>query len=107
MILRPLAPLVLLALFGPAQAQDDVANFYRGKQVRLIVGTAAGGGYGLFAAFNATMRDQAFIADAARLQLDIDPKTGEEVQSLVAQLAQTSPEIVTRVRAALEAPAAR
>jgi tripartite-type tricarboxylate transporter receptor subunit TctC len=58
-------------------------------------------------AFDATMRDQAFIADAARLQLEIDPMTGEEVQALVAQLARTPPEIVTRVRAALEAPAAR
>ena len=58
-------------------------------------------------AFDATMRDQAFIADAARLQLEIDPMTGEEVQALVSQLSRTPPEIVTRVRAALEAPAAR
>jgi tripartite-type tricarboxylate transporter receptor subunit TctC len=58
-------------------------------------------------AFDATMRDQAFIADAARLQLEIDPMTGEEVQALVAQLSRTPPEIITRVRAALEAPAAR
>ena len=58
-------------------------------------------------AFDATMRDQAFVADAARLQLDIDPMTGEEVQVLVAQLSRTPPEIVTRVRAALEAPMAR
>jgi tripartite-type tricarboxylate transporter receptor subunit TctC len=58
-------------------------------------------------AFDATMRDQAFIADAARLQLEIDPMTGEEVQVLVAQLSRTPPEIVTRVRAALEAPVAR
>ena len=58
-------------------------------------------------AFDATMRDPAFIADAAQLQLEIDPMTGEEVQALVAQLARTPPEIVTRVRAALEAPAAR
>jgi len=58
-------------------------------------------------AFDATMRDQAFIADAARLQLEIDPMTGEEVQALVAQLIRTPPEIVTRVRAALEAPMAR
>ncbi len=58
-------------------------------------------------AFDATMRDQAFIADAARLQLEIDPMTGEEVQALVAQLTRTPPEIVTRVRAALEAPMAR
>ena len=37
-------------------------------------------------AFDATMRDPAFVADAARLQLEIDPMTGEEVQALVAQL---------------------
>ncbi len=58
-------------------------------------------------AFDATMKEPAFIADAARLQLDIDPMTGEEVQALVAQLARTPPAIVTRVRTALEAPAAR
>jgi len=54
-------------------------------------------------AFDATMRDPAFIADAARLQLEIDPMTGEELQALVAQLANTPPDIVARVRAALEA----
>ena len=58
-------------------------------------------------AFDATMRDQAFIADAARLQLEIDPMTGEEVQALVARLALTPPEIVEPRRTALEAPAAR
>jgi tripartite-type tricarboxylate transporter receptor subunit TctC len=58
-------------------------------------------------AFDATMKEPAFVADAARLQLDIDPMTGEEVQALVAQLAGTPPAIVNRVRAALEAPAAR
>lgn len=58
-------------------------------------------------AFDATMKDPAFVADAARLQLDIDPMTGEEVQALVAQLNRTPPAIVTRVRAALEAPTAR
>jgi tripartite-type tricarboxylate transporter receptor subunit TctC len=58
-------------------------------------------------AFDATMKDPAFVADAARLQLDIDPMTGEEVQALVAQLNRTPPAIVTRVRAALEAPTPR
>ena len=41
--------MLLAGLAAPVRAQDDVANFYRGKQVRLIVGTAAGGGYDLFA----------------------------------------------------------
>jgi tripartite-type tricarboxylate transporter receptor subunit TctC len=56
-------------------------------------------------AFDATMRDEAFIAEAAKLQFDVDPLTGEQVQALVAQLAATPRDIVSRVRTALEAPA--
>jgi tripartite-type tricarboxylate transporter receptor subunit TctC len=58
-------------------------------------------------AFDATMRDTAFVVDAARLQLDVAPMTGEELQALVGVLAHTPAEIVARVRGALEAPAAR
>ena len=54
-------------------------------------------------AFDATMKDPAFIAEAAKLQFDVDPLTGEQVQALVAQLAATPREVVARVRAALEA----
>ena len=57
-------------------------------------------------AFDATMKDTAFIAEVAKLQFDVDPLTGEQVQALVAQLAATPREIVARVRAALETPAA-
>ena len=55
-------------------------------------------------AFDATMKDAAFIAEAAKLQFDVDPLTGEAVQALVGQLAATPREVVTRVRAALEVP---
>jgi tripartite-type tricarboxylate transporter receptor subunit TctC len=55
-------------------------------------------------AFDATMKDPAFIAEAAKLQFDVDPLTGEQVQALVGELAATPREIVARVRAALEAP---
>jgi hypothetical protein len=55
-------------------------------------------------AFDATMKDRTFIADAAQLQLELSPMTGEEVQALVAKLAGTLPEIVARVRGALAAP---
>src|SRR5215467_4346491 len=58
-------------------------------------------------AFDATMKDAAFIAEAAKLQFDVDPLTGEAVQALVGQLAATPREVVTRVRAALEAPGAQ
>jgi tripartite-type tricarboxylate transporter receptor subunit TctC len=53
-------------------------------------------------AFDATMKDPAFLAEAAKLQLQVDPMTGEEVQALVAQLAETPAAVVSRVRAALE-----
>jgi tripartite-type tricarboxylate transporter receptor subunit TctC len=56
-------------------------------------------------AFDATMKDPSFIADAAQLQLELSPMTGEEVQALVAKLAGTPAEIVARVRSALEASA--
>jgi hypothetical protein len=54
-------------------------------------------------AFDATMKDPHFIADAAQLQLELSPMTGEEVQALVAKLAGTPADIVARVRAALDA----
>lgn len=54
-------------------------------------------------AFDATMKDPAFLAEAAKLQLDVSPMTGEALQALVGELARTPPAIVARVRAALEA----
>jgi tripartite-type tricarboxylate transporter receptor subunit TctC len=53
-------------------------------------------------AFDATMKDPAFLADAAKLQLELSPMTGEALQALVGDLAKTPPAIVTRVRNALE-----
>ena len=35
---------------APARAQDDVAAFYRGRQLRMMVGSAVGGGYDLLCA---------------------------------------------------------
>jgi tripartite-type tricarboxylate transporter receptor subunit TctC len=40
-----------LVLGGAAQAQDSVADFYRGKQIRIIVGSSPGGGYDLYARY--------------------------------------------------------
>jgi tripartite-type tricarboxylate transporter receptor subunit TctC len=41
---------VALSLMGvqAAQAQDEIANFYRGKTVTVIVGSSPGGGYDLY-----------------------------------------------------------
>ena len=53
------------------------------------------------------MTDPGFLAEAGKLQLDVSPMTGEELQALVAELAKTPPKIVARVRAALDVPAAK
>src|SRR5438093_9914895 len=34
---------------GPARAQEAVAQFYKGKQITVIVGSSAGGGYDIYA----------------------------------------------------------
>src|SRR5690606_14914170 len=41
------AALAGTAAFAPAAGADDIADFYRGKQITIIIGTAAGGGYGM------------------------------------------------------------
>jgi tripartite-type tricarboxylate transporter receptor subunit TctC len=53
-------------------------------------------------AFDATVRDPAFLAEAETAKIDIDPLSGEAVQALVDDVLQTPPDIVARVRAALE-----
>jgi tripartite-type tricarboxylate transporter receptor subunit TctC len=40
---------VVVLAAAPAYAQDAVAQFYRGKQITLIVGSSAGGGYDIYA----------------------------------------------------------
>src|ERR1700730_15037316 len=41
--------LIGLAALAPARAQDAVAQFYKGKQINLYVGSSAGGGYDTYA----------------------------------------------------------
>jgi tripartite-type tricarboxylate transporter receptor subunit TctC len=53
-------------------------------------------------AFDATMKDPAFIAEADKLKIDIDPLTGGELAALIDQIARTPPETAARVRTALE-----
>jgi tripartite-type tricarboxylate transporter receptor subunit TctC len=53
-------------------------------------------------AFDATMKDPAFLAEAEKLKLDIDPISGAQVAELIAQVAATPPDVAARVREALE-----
>ncbi|HEY2226923.1 MAG TPA: tripartite tricarboxylate transporter substrate-binding protein [Xanthobacteraceae bacterium] len=53
-------------------------------------------------AFDATMKDPAFLADADRSKIEVDPLTGEQVAGLVEQVSRTPADTVARVRAAME-----
>lgn len=52
-------------------------------------------------AFDATMADSDFRAEAARLQLDMDPMTAEEVAAVVNDTISTPPEIVAKAKLAM------
>ena len=54
-------------------------------------------------AFQKTMRDPAFLAEAARANADIDPVAGEELQELTTRVYKTSQDTVTRMQNLLNA----
>jgi tripartite-type tricarboxylate transporter receptor subunit TctC len=53
-------------------------------------------------AFDATMKDPAYLAEADKLKIDVEPLSGEQVAALVEQVSRTDPDTVARVRAAME-----
>jgi tripartite-type tricarboxylate transporter receptor subunit TctC len=52
-------------------------------------------------AFMATMADPELLSDAERMNVDVGPTTGEEVQALVAHMYELPPSVVARVRHAM------
>ncbi len=55
----------------------------------------------LQAGFDATMGDPDFVRDAAKIGIDVRPKTGAEVQEIVRSVYQTPPAIVDEVKKVL------
>jgi tripartite-type tricarboxylate transporter receptor subunit TctC len=53
-------------------------------------------------AFDATMKDPAFLADAEKSKIEVDALSGEQVAKLVEQVSHTPADTVARVRAAME-----
>jgi hypothetical protein len=103
------AALMLAALAASQARADTVADFYRGKQINLIVGCGPGGGYDVYArrvdrhlgryipgeptvvvqnmpgaagGFATTYRDPLYLEEAARLNVDVSPMSAEEVVAL-------------------------
>jgi tripartite-type tricarboxylate transporter receptor subunit TctC len=82
-----------------------LARQAHGRPYFLPPGVPAARAAALRRAFDAAMRDSAFIADAATMKVDVDPMTGEAVQALVEQVHQTTPsDVVERVRALMAVP---
>ena len=100
----PEVPLMIDLAKSPADRQALAMLFSRtdiGRPLFLPPDVPADRVEALRRAFDATMKDAGFLADAKKLGLDIDPLTGEQVQKLVADLATTPPAVVARVRGAL------
>jgi len=53
-------------------------------------------------AFTATMKDPAFLAEAAKTETDISPMTGEEVQKIAVATINTPPQVLKRAHALIE-----
>lgn len=56
----------------------------------------------LRAAFMATMRDEAFLAEASKAKLGVNPRDGEQVATLVKSIYSSPPELVQRMANALK-----
>jgi tripartite-type tricarboxylate transporter receptor subunit TctC len=56
-------------------------------------------------AFDATMKDPEFLAEAGRLNAEIDPLTGEQVQDIVAQVLSTPKDVIRHIQTMLGLPA--
>jgi tripartite-type tricarboxylate transporter receptor subunit TctC len=54
-------------------------------------------------AFDATMRDASFLAEAERMKIDIDPMTGEETEAAIRDVLATPPDVIARTQNALDA----
>lgn len=56
----------------------------------------------LRAAFEATLRDEAFLADAQKQSLPVDPVTGEEAENIIAGIYAAPPDLAKKVKDVLE-----
>jgi tripartite-type tricarboxylate transporter receptor subunit TctC len=58
-------------------------------------------------AFDKTMTDPGFLADAAKAHMEVSPVSGEQVAKLIAEVLASPKDVVARVRTALAAPTGR
>ena len=49
-------------------------------------------------AFDATMKDPAFVADVKKAKLEVNPKSGQELAALIDQILAVDPKVIARAR---------
>ena len=102
-----LADVPLIFEFAKSEAdrqtlQFAVARLEYGRPFFLPPNVPADRVTALRRAFDATMKDAAYLAEADRLKIEVDALTGDQVAALVEQVTRTPPELVDRVRKAME-----
>ena len=119
----------VLVQWGPAKNPDISA--YQGRDVPLslelardesdrkvlaLINSGVGMGRSLFAppgvpkdriealrrAFDLTMKDPEFRAEAENLQIELTPKTGEEIQVLATEVSRTAPDLIVLAKKLIE-----
>ena len=55
----------------------------------------------LIAAFNATMKDPEYLADAKKSRIDVNPVTGAEIDKLLAELYATPKDVIAKASQAI------
>jgi tripartite-type tricarboxylate transporter receptor subunit TctC len=70
-----------------------------GKMILTTPATPADRVQALRRAFDATVKDPAFLAELKAARVDVGPMSGEELQKLVAEVANVSPAIIDKVKA--------
>jgi tripartite-type tricarboxylate transporter receptor subunit TctC len=100
------APFILDLLKNPDDKQvvrTAIAQLAMARPFTAPPGVPADRVAALRAAFDATVKDPAFLADAKKQQLDITPYSGAQIDALMKDIYGTPPELVARVRQAMEA----
>jgi tripartite-type tricarboxylate transporter receptor subunit TctC len=79
-----------------------VSGNYIGRPQAMPPGTPADKVAAMRAAFQATVKDPAFIAEVEKLRLELDPVSGEELQSYITKLQNVPKHLIPKAKEMLE-----
>ncbi len=98
-----IVPILLLMFFPSKLASADEHEFFKGKTIHLIVGTAPGGGFDTYSRVIARHMGRhipgnpTMLAETKKANLDLDPKSGEQLEKIVKGFFNADPVIVKRL----------